>query len=255
MKLYGVFIGIDKYRDPMIRNLNFAKADAERFYDLFQQKIDPASRTLWLLTDEDATRSQIIKTVGEDVSRLAEEEDIVIIQFSGHGSPETSGSVDQVSGYLIAHDTEYQSIFATGVDMERELIRWFHRIRSRVVFFFLDSCFSGRAGGRTFEGSNIHHLGYRGTIQLDKLDLGKGRLIMSACDDDQVALEKSELGHGVFTYHLLETLTDPDYSDETISIDQLYNRTFRKVKMYTMGRQTPVINGRIRGAQIPILRY
>jgi uncharacterized caspase-like protein len=254
MTLYGVFVGIDQYQDPMIHSLEYAKADAQRFYQLFRERFDPADQALWLLMDEQATKLQTMKTIGEDVSRLAKEDDIVVLHFSGHGSPETSGSIDKVSRYLVAHDTEYESIFATGIDMERELRTLFHRIRSKLVLFFLDSCFSGLVGGRTFEGPGIRRAhDYRGTIRLRESSFGEGRLMMAACDDDQIAQEDPELGHGIFTHYLLEVLTDPKYPGNTMTVGQTYERVFRRVEAHTMGRQTPILNGRAKLAQIPKL--
>jgi uncharacterized caspase-like protein len=254
MKLYGVFIGIDKYLDPKIHSLKYAKFDAQQFYGLFEQKLSSTDRTLWLLIDQQATKLQIEKTIGESVSRLAREDDIVLLHFSGHGSPEAHGSIDTVSRYLIAYDTEYGSIFATGIDMGQELKILFQRIRSKLVFFFIDSCFSGLAGGRTFEGPGIRRaLGYRGTISLQKLNLGEGRLVMAACDDNQVAREDAKLGHGIFTYYLLQSLTNPEYISETISIGQVYDQVYLNVKHHTGGRQTPILNGRNKFAQMPML--
>ena len=38
--------------------------------------------------------------------------------------------------------------------MERDLRRWFQRLgKAQIVILLLDTCFSGRTGGRTFEGS------------------------------------------------------------------------------------------------------
>jgi uncharacterized caspase-like protein len=191
-------------------------------------------------------------TIGEDVAKSAKEEDIVIIHFSGHGSPEVSVGVNSISKYLIAHDTEYDSVFATGIDMERDVTAMFHRIRSKLVIFFLDSCFSGRAGGRTFEGPFMRRVhGYRGMISLKEMFLGEGRLIMAACDDDQVAGEDPDLGHGIFTHYLLDVITTTKFSGDTLTIGNVYDLVYEKVFTHTRGEQTPILNGRQKLVRIP----
>ena len=71
---------------------------------------------------------------------------MVLMLFACHGSPETSGSIDDISRYLVLHDTAYDSVYATGLDLEREDSVLIERIRSRLVVVFIDACFSGRAG-------------------------------------------------------------------------------------------------------------
>lgn len=255
--LHAVLIGIDKYRDPSIRDLSFARADAESLDKLIEDRIHPAERRVSLLLDEEATLRNIKVAIGEDMPRIATNpQDVILLYFACHGSPETESSPDEVSRYLITHDTEYENIYSTGIDMERDLPRWFERIRKpKFVLLFIDACFSGRAGGRTFEGPRLSHIRARvrdtGPISLKVLDLGEGRLMISACDDDQVAREDRYLGHGVFTYYLMEALKRPDGNADTISVHALYEEVAQAVRAHTNGRQVPVINGRARVARLP----
>jgi uncharacterized caspase-like protein len=256
--LHAILVGINKYKDPNIRDLSFARNDAEVFGKLLEERIHPSERKIRLLLDQDATKRKIMTSIGEDLPRSVGKDDVVLLYFSGHGSPETDGSPDEISRYLITHDTEYENIYATGIDMERELPRWFERINeSKLILMFVDSCFSGRAGGRTFEGPNLNakRSSFRDVspVKLSELDLGEGRLMIAACDDDQVAREMGELKHGVFTYYLLQKLQQPVSSEKTISLNGLYDDVAESVKKHTNGRQIPIINGRSRVARFPLL--
>lgn len=256
--LHAVIVGVDRYRDPNIRALSYARADAEALKDLIEDRIHPAERQVHLLMDEEATKRNVMVEIGETLPRIANPEDLILLYFACHGSPETEASPDDVSRYIIVHDTEYDNIYATGIDMERELPRWYERIRGpKLVLLFIDACFSGRAGGRTFEGPrlNLARAQFRQTqpISLKNLDLGEGRLMVSACDDDQVAREDRHLGHGVFTHFLMETLKRPGGSTTTISVNALYDEVARAVRLHTGGRQVPIMNGRSRLAQLPLL--
>jgi uncharacterized caspase-like protein len=256
--LHVVACGIDRYRDPEIRNLGFARADAEAFTKLARDRIHPAELRLKLLLDEDATRRNLSVAIGEELPRVAAAGDLIVLYFAGHGSPETESSPDALSRYFVPHDAEYANLYATGIDVERDLTRWFERLTEPgLVLLFMDACFSGRAGGRTFEGPHLRQqrAASRGRefLSLAGLDLGEGRIMMAACDDDQVAGEERVLGHGIFTHYLLQALTSPAANQDTISVHSLYDEVARSVRLHTGGRQTPIINGRSSFAHLPRL--
>lgn len=256
--LRAVFVGIDTYIDDRIRDLSFARADAEAFGRLLGERIHPSERQLRFVMDSEATKRNIMVAIGEDLARTAERQDVILLYFACHGSPETESGPDQVSRYLVVHDTEYDNIYATGIDMELDLTRWYERIQEpKLVLLFIDACFSGRAGGRTFEGPNLRRrrTAFRRVepISLQKLELGEGRIMLSACDDNQVAREDEKLGHGVFTHFVLEALTRPVSEPRTLTVTSLYEEVASAVKNYTHGRQIPILNGRSRFARLPRL--
>jgi uncharacterized caspase-like protein len=254
--LHAVIIGIDRHADPRIRDLGCARHDAHTFGALLSERIAPEDRRVTVLLDEQATRASIMQAVGEDLVRAARPEDIAIIYFAGHGSPERASPRDQDWPYLIAHDTQYERIYSTGIDMVHDVPRWLERLAVRLAVVFLDACFSGAAGGRTFEGPL--HAANRGRfrsgpVSLAALDPGEGKVILSAASDDEVALELRSLGHGVFTHHLLQALRQAPGASQTIGIATLYDSVAGAVYEATQRRQRPVLTGRsLRGA-LPLL--
>lgn len=256
MKLRGVFVGIDNYQDRRIKKLKYAVNDASKLYQGFQQSLDPEDIDLVLLTDENATRRNIARRIGDILARQAEPDDFVLIYFAGHGTPETFAEVDEVSRYFVTFDTDYQEIFSSSIDLERDMVRFMNRISSKLVVVILDTCFSGRAGGRTFEGPHLSLLrkDWREGLRLSTLDLGEGRVMLCACDDDQVAYEYPQLKHGVFTYYLLSSLSKPYSNENTISLSILYDKVSEQVLDYTGRRQTPLLNGRVRNVRLPLLK-
>lgn len=254
MKLAAAFVGVDHYRDARISDLQFAGADAELFHRTVSSGLAPGEVQTWILRDEAATKTEILRTFGETIPQSVSQEDIVLLYFSGHGSPETCGGIDDVSRYLISYDTNYDSIFSTAIDVERELVRVLERLPVGLVLVVIDACFSGRAGGRTFEGPQLSSLRalHREAVKLSALELGMGRVMISACDDDQVAYEESALRHGVFTHYFLDALTDGSSPGGTISLSQLYEHVQTRVRTHSKGRQTPVMNGRLVGAKFPV---
>lgn len=259
--LHAIVIGIDEYVDPNIQDLSFACADAKAVAKAIETGLHPQDRRVQLMLDSKATLKGIRGAIGDALPRLAtRKEDIVILYFAGHGSPETVGGVDEVSRYLIAHDTEYDAVYSTAIDMEREVTRWFQRLSApELIVFFVDACFSGRVGGRTFEGPSLKRVRSRyrsGPVRLQDLTLGKGRAILTACDDDELAEEPSSLGHGAFTHALLEALSySRNAQDGTIGLGSLYEQVRQQVVASTNGRQQPVLNGRVAGARLPQFRH
>lgn len=254
--LHAVVIGIDWYADPRIRDLSCARRDAHALGSLLGERIVPAERRVTMLLDEQATRANIMRTIGEDLARAAGPEDIAIIYFAGHGSPERAAPRDEDWLYLIAHDTQYDCIYSTGIDMVRDVTHWLQRLRTRLAVLFLDACFSGGAGGRTFGGPI--HLANRERfleepISITDLDLGAGRVIIAAANDDEVALESNSLGHGYFTHHLLDALRQPAVASNQISLAALYDNVAAAVYASTEARQRPVFNGRNVQGALPLL--
>lgn len=262
--LHAVLVGIDQYRDPDIRGLRCARRDAETMATLLSERILPEERDVRLLVDEHATRENVLRVLGEELPRAVEREDIVLLYFACHGSPEKENPPDEISQYLILHDTSYARIFSTGLDMEQDIARLMRRLhKPELVVLFLDSCFSGRAGGRTFEGprfkdqangqSSPVNFIEDGPVSIKNLELGRGRVIIAAADDHQVAQENDALGHGYFTYFLLQALQDNASGLAVLSLGNLYSYLCSKVMEATKGKQEPVFNGRDVGACVPLL--
>jgi uncharacterized caspase-like protein len=259
--LHVIAIGIDTYADPQIRGLSYAAGDALAVASLFERRTRPEECRVLVRTNEEATRDTIMDLVGRELMEAAEPEDNVLIYFACHGCPEMTTRLDRVRSYLVTADTRHDRIYATGIDLERDVSGWCERLDCQLTVIIFDTCFSGAAGGRTFLGPGMTaRPGLRdGEVDLRPslrdLRLGRGKVLLSACDDDQVAFESPELGHGVFTYHLLQQLNGtPTEQAPTIGIGALYERLLQAVEVASDGRQSPTIKGAWKGAALPILR-
>jgi uncharacterized caspase-like protein len=255
MKLHGVFIGLDRYKDPDVPALQCAKADAERFASLVEDSLDPHERSIHCLLDADATRSAILGKVGVEVAGIATPDDVVLVHFSGHGSPELRGGVDDAARYLVPFDAARENVYGSAIDLDGELAGMIRRIRARVVVVSLDACFSGAAGGRTFEGSRLRDARRRRRWApvLPSLTLGAGRVVIAAADDNELALEDSVLGHGLFSDAMMNVLSEDGSPDSSVAVTTLYDLVSHRVSAATAGAQHPVLNGHTRLARLPRL--
>lgn len=243
-RFWVVVIGIGKYSDEKIRDLGYARQDSQAIYDYFRSALTIPETQLFLLLDDQATNRQIMELLGETLPKNANNpEDTVIIYFAGHGMSEPDlGSVeaDGLAKYLVPADADREHLFSTGINME-VLGRIFGRIAAERVVVLADTCFSGAVGGRTIERQEA----FRSSLTeefLDRLVTGRGRLILTASDANEVAEERAALGHGVFTYYLLQGLegqADVD-CNRVVTADELYRYVFQNVSKETGGRQNPV---------------
>jgi uncharacterized caspase-like protein len=93
---------------------------------------------------------------------------------------------------------------------------------------------------------------------LERLTRSKGRVIITAAGPNEVALETAELGHGLFTYYLLEGLggrADRD-GDGIVTVSELYEYLEHEVDRRARavgGRQRPLMRGEIEGT-LPLSR-
>jgi len=259
---HAVVIGINEYEDPRIPNLTFARADAEEVYKIL---IDPklggfSPDNVSLLLDGDATERRIRTAIGRDVRRQAGKADLVYIYYAGHGSAEIDPKCryqDGLEKYLVPADAELDNLFSTGIAME-DIQKFFERIEARQIIFFIDSCYSGEAGGRTFRNPNFQKRAAMTTDFLDGMS-GEGRLVVTACDVNEVSLETNEAGHGLFTYYLAEGLkgaADKD-QDGLVTTQELYDYIFENVSRHAReigGSMNPIQKGFLKG-KVFLTRY
>ena len=262
---YAVVVGLSKFVDPGISPLTYTVADARSFADFLIKKEKFPAENVKLLLDEQATKVNIEDAFKSFLPKNAGREDMVIIFFAGHGVPDTdlSGrSDDGVEKYLVPYDADLNRTAATCFPMS-EFTNIFSSIRSRKVVFFIDSCFSGGASGkglsdalkRTFsnrpKGLRAISITPRFLNQLTEGPEGYGKVLITASQANEQALELPELGHGLFTYYLLEALSGKaDNGDGYVTLKEVYDYLEDRVAMKSRkegGKQTPMMAGSITG--------
>ena len=229
---WAVVIGIGNYSDGAINSLNYTVADAQSIHNFLITKGGFKSDHIKLLINEDATTKNIKSALGQFLSRKAMKNDTVFIYYSGHGAPEpdpSSTDGDGMSKYIVTYDTDPEDLYSTAFPME-EIRRIFQRIEADRIVFFIDACYSGASGGKTFSRPGMK-AGNVSEKFLDDMAEGEGRIVITASGTNEVSLETADLGHGVFTYYLLEGLqgaADAN-SDSMITVDEAYDYLFEKV--------------------------
>ncbi|MBL8554597.1 MAG: DEAD/DEAH box helicase [Phenylobacterium sp.] len=225
----AAFIGIDRYRDPQVGDLNGATRDARALWAVLTDSI--AGIDARLLTDDGATFATVNQALDETLD-AAGDDDVVLISFAGHGTPDHR---------LVVADTSATDIPNTTITME-DLAERFRRSRARAVVMLLDCCFSGGAPARVIDfGVLPRAIGK----PLDDV-AGEGRVLFAASAAHQPALEDHQTRHGLFTKAILDHLL----TGEPVSITGMVDDVVRAVRANAgrMGyEQTPVMFGMVEG--------
>src|SRR5258708_2981633 len=232
----GIFIGIDRYQSPHATWLSCAKRDAIALHALFT---DTLGGQAVLLTDQDATRSEIERHFIELAKCTPD--DVVVIFFSGHGSD---------THEIVTHDADVNDLENTSIPLAT-LTEWFSRIPAKRLVCILDCCFSGGMGAKVLH-LETKPKALRSTDDLIKELSGETRLVFTASLGTEEALENQQLGHGLLTYYLIRALQGAEEVRETGKIDiyKLLSWVTKNVKdaASRYGHvQTPTMSGRIIG--------
>lgn len=233
MATKAVFVGINKQLDPTIDELTGAMRDARALWALFTDTIPYLSARL--LTDQDATKEAASQAILQTLEG-AEPDDVVIISFAGHGSPD---------GGLAFYDTMSSNLSGTTLPMA-VLADAFKATRARVVLFVLDSCFSGHAPARVLEVEARP----RAAFALESV-CGEGRILLAACTATQSAWEQPGTGHGLLTGAIIQAMTGvasgqvsfPAIVDEIIQLTRIEAERLGVI-------QTPVFLGTVQGGLV-----
>jgi hypothetical protein len=253
---WAVVIGVGRYESPGIPFLKYSVPDADAMYNVLTTTGGFKKENVMLLTDRSErkpTLRNIKYALGTWLSRSARKDDTVLVYFAGHGAPEvdTRGlERDGLAKYLIPSDADPDDLFSTAFPMD-DLQTIFGRIEAERVVMFLDACYSGAAGGRTFSSKKTR-AGAVDDLFLERLTRSKGRAILTAAQPAEVSIELPELGHGIFTYYLTEGLKGAaDLNrDGIVSLQELYEYVEQQVSRKSRsigGNQHPMMKGELEG--------
>lgn len=246
---FAVVIGISNYKDSRIPSLRYASDDARAFYNWLISssggRLPPAR--VKILLDREATGRKIRDALYVWL-RQALEEDVVIIYFAGHGSPESPDASSNL--FLLPYDTEYSDIATTGFpvwDVKTAIERF---IKAKKVIVIADACHAGGIG-QSFDIARRENRGIKinpissGLEDLSKI--GDGVCVISATGEKELSEEGRKWnGHGVFTYFLLKGLKgNADYNrDKKVTLGELIPYLSEHVRRSTKSAQSPEVAGK-----------
>jgi hypothetical protein len=242
---WALVIGISQFSDQAI-DLKYAAKDAKDFAEYLIKEGNFAPDHVRLLLNEKATRENILSQLGDKwLPRVAGPDDLVVIYVSSHGSP----SQADVAGvnYLVAYNTDKNSLLATGIPIRDMTSMVKDRIHSDRVVLIMDACHSGAAVES--EGELASKGLFRVTnFSADEIFQGCGQLVICSSQPNQVSWESKEYPNGVFTHYLLEGLRK-DGTRTTLADACQFMKDHVQNEVYKDrgALQTPVLKSKWRG--------
>ncbi len=191
----AVVIGIENYRG--LPKSDYSKSDAGIVKD-YLKALGFQERNVTFLTDDNATLSDIKKTLETWLQNKAKKESKVFIYYSGHGAPELKTG----DAYIVPFDGDPNYLEDTGYSLKR-LYEKLGKLQVAEVTVVLDSCFSG-AGGRSVLAKGARPL----VMMAEGFVLPQNIAVLSATLGTQISTSSPEKGHGIFTYYFLKALKD-----------------------------------------------
>ncbi len=198
-KLYLLTIGVNAYKNNKY-NLNYAQADADGVEKAVKQNSGSLFKEIvnYNIRNDKAVKTNILAAL-DDIKKKSLQQDVLLVYYAGHGVM-TEGANSEF--YIAPHDVTQlygkddmlkdKGISATS------LKQYAQEINAQKQVFILDACQSAGA---------LETVAVRGAAEekaIAQLARSTGTFWITATGSNQFATEFEKLGHGIFTYALLE---------------------------------------------------
>jgi hypothetical protein len=242
---FAVLIGVDRYDDPAFFPLHHSGDDAKSMADVLQRGEGGGFDSVVVLTGDDTGReavSRALRTLKADVRK----EDTVVVYFSGHGTQVD----DPAKRYLLVKDSRAGQLGDTAFELGA-LQSWFSTLPAVRKALILDACFTGE--GKAVVRPDLPPPSTPpGSMTPRASDMGGGEMHLFATSPGRPAKEDDKLGHGVYTYYLLESLgwgfAEADRNhDKVVTAYEAHDYARSRTMAYTDSEQVPELALRVVG--------
>lgn len=211
--------------------MKYTDDDAYRYYAFLKSPEGGAlpDNQIRVLIDEDATRNNILRAM-KQVYYQADANDVILFYFSGHG----------FDGSFIPSDYDGYNNLLYHTDVKEIL----EKSAARHKICFADACHSGSAGSTALAARAPYENHLDRYYKAFEKSRGGIALLLSS-KGEEFSLEDEGLRQGVFSHYLMRGLKGEADSnkDKIVSIQEIYQFVYTKVKSYTASAQTPVLSG------------
>ena len=188
----AVIIGISNYKS--LPKAEFAKDDAQVFYDYAIRALGVKPGNIKLLMDEQADAEEIYTAFKTWLPARVKSTTDVYVFYSGHGLPTPDGT----GLYWLPQRANRDLISKTGI-LISEVNSDMQASNPKSVTIFMDACYSGQTrGGETLLAS-VRPIALRSQSTTFPANF----TVISASQADQISSSSPELQHGIFSYYLM----------------------------------------------------
>ncbi|PWU01572.1 MAG: hypothetical protein C5B53_02760 [Candidatus Melainabacteria bacterium] len=177
---WAVVVGLGKFKEKRLDyGMNLDKA-ASAFYDY---AVDPQCGRFQkdhvrLLLNSESTSQNILSSLGKPwLGSLAGPDDLVVVFISTLGFPTTDGG-----SYLCAYDCALDNVYGTCISIQNLMSTLKQNVKADRILLVLQACYSGNA--ELDAGAKSLLTSYN--LDIDKVNLGKGYIILSSSRPDQM---------------------------------------------------------------------
>ena len=204
VNLYILAVGLNQYQNAKY-NLNYGRVDAESFANEVEQRGKTIFKRIdkQLIFDAQATRQEI-EAAFERISKQAQPQDAFVFFYAGHGVMTEGDGTSAPDFFLVPYDVTKlygdDELLATKAISAKRLKELCTKIQAQKQLVVFDACQSGGA---------VEAFSLRGASEekaILQLARSAGVVVLAASGTEQLAAEFAKLGHGVFTYALLQGL-------------------------------------------------
>jgi hypothetical protein len=227
VKIWAVVVGVARYQHMPV--LKYTDDDAYQMFAFLKSPEGGAlpDKQVKVLIDEEANRNNILRTMRQ-VFLKADENDVVLLYFSGHGL-EGSFIPSDFDGFnnKLSHD-DVKAIFKES--------------KAKHKLCIADACHSGSMLAAR-SGNNYDPSLKRFYTAL--ADTRGGTALLLSSKGEEFSLEDQGLRQGIFSHFTIRGLKGEADADgnKVVTIRELYNFVSSKVKNYTANVQNPVLIG------------
>jgi hypothetical protein len=226
VKIWAVVVGVGRYSTMPV--LKYSDDDAYQFYAFLKSPEGGAlpDKQLRVLVDEDATRANILTTMRQ-VLLKADENDVVVFYFSGHG----------LEGSFLPQDFDGINNKLLHSDVKAIL----EQSKAKHKICIADACHSGTLLAMKQPVENVLQTYYKAF----NASSGGTALFMSS-KGEEYSLEDQGLRSGIFSHYLIRGLKgEADFDgNKIVTIREIYDFVYKNVRTYTSNVQTPMISGK-----------
>lgn len=227
--VYAAVIGISDYSS--VKDLEYADKDAQLFYDILNLSFPDYSNNFTLVQNENANE-RAIKQAIYSAQKNANDGDLVIIYFSGHGDVMMEPGAEE--GFFLAHDASDSREYFVGGAIEFDWINKMTTIatsKKAEVWLITDACHAGKV---------INQESVKATMSTLNSNFENTTKFIS-CQAHELSFEYESIQHGAFTYFLAKCLSGEGDSDDnnTLNVDEISSYLKKEVRQFTNNRQSP----------------
>ncbi len=249
-KLWLLLVGINEYQDTNLPSLRYPAVDCQGLGDALSKATQGFPNKEVIIHNDFAAQPPTLEIIRASLERIvsqAQAQDSIVLYFSGHGMLEPKHQ----QAVLCLVDTRQDDLLATGLPLQ-ELMQKLGTTSANQQLVCLDTCHSGdmrlvAKGGRSRSAINtaLDPAPQVMEILRQRAAQSKGFCALLSCDQGQQSWEFPELGHGLFTYYLMQGLLGAAAdSHGVIEADGLYKYVYRQTLQYInkLNQQLRLIN-------------